>query len=137
MTEGSGEIKVNDRRGQPKPEEKKPEPAHTNGSKAQPSASPQSQAAPSNKQAKPGFRGAIDFSTFIMSMSSSAAVYLGLIEDPATGIVQKNLGHAKQQIDILEMLYHKTQGNLTAEEKGLLEQVLYELKLRYVELSKM
>jgi len=46
---------------------------------------------------------------------------------------QSNLPAAQQMIDILALLEEKTRGNLTAEERQLLEQVLYELRLRFVE----
>ena len=49
---------------------------------------------------------------------------------------QANLAAAKQMIDILSLLEEKTRGNLTAEERQLLDQLLYELRLRFVEASK-
>lgn len=129
--ENNTEIKVNDRRGQDRPEEKKPE------AKAAPKqAEPQAKEAPKSDEKKQTYKGSIDFSNFILSLSTSAAIYMGLIEDPSTGIIQKNLTHARQQIDLIEMLYFKTQGNLTPEEKKLFDQVLYELKVRFVEASK-
>ena len=73
-----------------------------------------------------------NFTTFILSLNSSALVHLGQHADPATGGTAKNLPVAKQTIDVLAMLEEKTQGNLTDEERRLLTNVLYELRLLYV-----
>ena len=75
----------------------------------------------------------INFSTFILSLSTSAAMSLGGYQDPQSGHIPKNLEHAKQSIDILAIIQSKTEGNLTTEEKDLLESTLYELRMRYVE----
>ncbi len=74
----------------------------------------------------------IDFSTFVLSINSSALVQLGLIEDPASGQKTKNLPLAKQTIDLLAMLEEKTKGNLTSDEENILKNVLYELRMLYV-----
>lgn len=74
----------------------------------------------------------IDFSTFVLSINSSALVQLGLIDDPANGKKVKNLPMAKQTIDILGMLEEKTRGNLTSDEENILKNILYELRMLYV-----
>ena len=74
----------------------------------------------------------INFSTFIFSLNTSVLVHLGAIEDPATGKKAKNLPFAKQTIDILGMLEEKTRGNLTDEEKTMLKNILYDLRIIYV-----
>ncbi|MFW6082397.1 MAG: DUF1844 domain-containing protein [Desulfosalsimonas sp.] len=74
----------------------------------------------------------INFTTFIMSLNSSALVHLGQHADPTTGTTAKNLPVAKQTIDVIAMLSDKTQGNLSREEERLLTNVLYELRLLYV-----
>lgn len=74
----------------------------------------------------------IDFSTFVLSINSSALVQLGLIEDPGSGQKTKNLPLAKQTIDLLAMLEEKTRGNLTADEENILKNILYELRMLYV-----
>lgn len=74
----------------------------------------------------------INFSTFIFSLNASALVNLGAIENPATGQKEKNLPLAKQTIDILGMLEEKTSGNLSNDEKNLLKNILYDLRLSYV-----
>ena len=78
----------------------------------------------------------IDFSTFIMSLTSSAFYHLGDIADPETGKTETNLPAVHQTIDMLTMLREKTQGNLNTEENKLLEQLVYELQMKYVAKSK-
>jgi hypothetical protein len=81
--------------------------------------------------------GAISFAAFILSLAHTAAVHFGDIPDPVTGQTgEANLPAAQQMIDILSLLDTKTRGNLTAEERQLLEQILFELRMRYVEVSK-
>jgi hypothetical protein len=85
----------------------------------------------------PDPRQAIDFYTFILSIGSSALVHLGDAPHPETGApVPRNLALAQQSIDILSMLELKTRGNRSPEESKLLDQLLLDLKLRYVEASK-
>ena len=74
----------------------------------------------------------INFPTFVVSLNASALLHLGAIEDPTTGQKTKNLPMAKQTIDILSMLEEKTAGNLNDEEKNLLKNILYDLRLMYV-----
>jgi hypothetical protein len=74
----------------------------------------------------------IDFSTFIFSLNSSALLHLGLMADPSTGRVEKNLPMARQTIDILAMLEEKTRGNLNKDEEQMLKSLLYDLRILYV-----
>jgi hypothetical protein len=79
----------------------------------------------------------ITFVAFILSLAHTAAVHFGDIVDPVSGRkADANLPAAQQMIDILALLDEKTRGNLTAEERQLLEQILFELRLRYVEAKK-
>ena len=79
---------------------------------------------------------ALTFTTFVLSLASSAAIHFGDIPDPLTGgRSEENLEGAAQMIEILALLDQKTRGNLTAEERQILEQVLYELRLRFVQAS--
>jgi hypothetical protein len=78
----------------------------------------------------------IDFSSFIFSLSTSALLHLGEVADPVTGKVEKDLPLAKQTIDILGMLQEKTRGNLNADEGKLLENLLADLRWRYVREAK-
>ncbi len=77
----------------------------------------------------------IDFTTFCISLGSSAFVHLGEVPHPESQELAPNLVLAKQTIDILGMLREKTRGNLSAEEDKLLEHLLLDLRLRYVEKS--
>ena len=78
----------------------------------------------------------LSFTAFVLSLASTAAIHLGDLPDPATGAPGKtNLEGAAQMIEILALLDQKTRGNLTAEERQILEQILYELRLRFVEAS--
>ncbi len=78
----------------------------------------------------------VDFHTFVLSLGSSALLHLGEIENPNDGASQKDLPLAKHTIDILAMLEQKTKGNLTTAEEKLIESLLYDLRLRYVEATK-
>lgn len=78
----------------------------------------------------------IDFATFVLSLSHSALMHLGEAPHPDTNQVEANLPLAKQNIDLLGLLEEKTKGNLTGDEERLLAQVLFDLRMRYVERSK-
>jgi hypothetical protein len=77
-----------------------------------------------------------DFSTFILSLSHSALMHLGEAPHPETGEIEKNLPLARQTIDLISMLEEKTKGNLSGDEERLVGQILFDLRMRYVELSK-
>jgi Domain of unknown function (DUF1844) len=79
---------------------------------------------------------AVDFHTFVLSLGSSALLHLGELEHPDVGAPQMDLPLAKHTIDILAMLEEKTKGNLSPAEAKLIESLLYDLRLRFVELSK-
>lgn len=74
----------------------------------------------------------ITFQNFILSLSTSALIQLGEVEDPHTNRITKNLPLAKQTIDLLGMLKEKTKGNLSADEERLMDHILYDLRMRYV-----
>jgi len=74
----------------------------------------------------------IDFRNFILSLSTSALIQLGEIEDPFTQKQVKNLPLAKQTIDLIGMLKEKTSGNLTPDEERVIDYILYDLRMRYV-----
>ena len=75
----------------------------------------------------------IDFTTFVFSLSSSAAIHLGLAPHPERPDRCENLPMAKQTIDILALLQEKTKGNLTGEEERMLAEVIYNLRIAYVD----
>jgi hypothetical protein len=78
----------------------------------------------------------INFSTFIISLSTQALMHLGEIADPLSGNVSKDIPVAKQMIDIIGMLKDKTKGNLNSGEERLTEEILFDLRMKYVEAVK-
>jgi uncharacterized protein DUF1844 len=91
----------------------------------------------SDEQSPEQAESAVTFLGFVLSLAHTAAVHFGDVPDPVSGqTIPANLPAAQQMIDILALLEEKTRGNLTAEERQLLEQILYELRLRYVEANK-
>ena len=77
----------------------------------------------------------LSFTVFVLSLASTAAIHFGDLPDPSGAKSEPNLEGAAQMIEILSLLDQKTRGNLTAEEREVLDQVLYELRLRFVEVS--
>jgi hypothetical protein len=80
--------------------------------------------------------GELNFSTFMIGLCTQALVHLGEMPDPMTNQATIDLTAARQMIDILGMLQQKTRGNLDKTEADLLEGMLYDLRLRYVERAK-
>lgn len=78
----------------------------------------------------------LDFTTFILSLSHSALLHLGETPHPDTNAVERSLPLARQSIDLLGLLEEKTKGNLTGDEERLLTQILFDLRMRYLELTK-
>jgi hypothetical protein len=79
----------------------------------------------------------VTFIGFVLSLAHTAAFHFGDVPDPVSGQPgQVNLAAAHQIIDILALMQEKTKGNLTAEERQLLEQIVYELQMRFVEATK-
>ena len=78
----------------------------------------------------------IDFATFIFSLATGALINMGLAPDPMTQKKSKNIELAKQNIELLALLQQKTKGNLTSEEQQLMESLLTEVRLRFVDASK-
>jgi uncharacterized protein DUF1844 len=74
----------------------------------------------------------VNFSTFILSIGSSALVQLGEVPDPESGQIMENLLAAKHSIDILSMLQDKTKSCLENDEQQLLDTLLYDLRMKYV-----
>ena len=78
----------------------------------------------------------LSFTAFVVSLATTAAIHLGDMADPTSGQTpEPNLEGAGQMIEILSLLEQKTRGNLSAEERQVLDQVLYELRMRYVEVA--
>ena len=79
----------------------------------------------------------VSFNAFVVSLATTAAVHFGDVPDPESGETPApNLEAAGHAIEMLAMLEEKTQGNLTDEETKFIKQVLYELRMRYVEAKK-
>lgn len=80
---------------------------------------------------------AMDFATFLISLSTSALYHLGLVaEQEGQPPPAPDLPMARQTIDLLEMLEEKTRGNLSDDEAQLLESMLYELRMQFVEVQR-
>jgi hypothetical protein len=77
----------------------------------------------------------LDFSTFVLGIIGTAYVHLGDAPNPE-GRPEKDLSLARQDIDLLGLLQEKTKGNLSGEEERLLDQALYDLRMRFVEVSR-
>jgi hypothetical protein len=78
----------------------------------------------------------MNFSTFVMGLTTQALMHLGEIPDPMHETVHHDLPAAKQMIDLLGILREKTKGNLDAAEEQLLGEMLYDLRMRYVEVAR-
>lgn len=78
----------------------------------------------------------LTFSTFMLSLSTSVLVNLGELPDPATNEKDVNFPLAKQTISLIEVLMEKTKGNLTEEEDRLIGNMLYDLRMKYIEAAK-
>ena len=78
----------------------------------------------------------INFSTFVISLSTQALMHLGEIANPLSGKNETDIPVAKQMIDILGMLQEKSRGNLDASEERLMEDILFDLRMKYVEAVK-
>ena len=76
----------------------------------------------------------LTFSGFILSLATTAAVHFGDIPDPNTGErAEPNLVAAAQMIELIAMLQERTKGNLIEPEERLVDDLLYELRLRFVQ----
>ena len=104
---------------------------------AAPSA-PKAAAAPPRRGAEPGppAEPEVTFTTFMVGLSTQALAALGEISDPVSGARSKDLDAAQQLIDIIGMLREKTRGNLDHDEDGLIEAILFDLRMKYVELAR-
>ncbi len=74
----------------------------------------------------------VTFSTFVMSLNTSVLYHLGELPDPETGKTVLNIDLARHAIDTLVVLEQKTKGNLSEEESELMKNILYDVKMRFV-----
>lgn len=93
-------------------------------------------AAPEPRQAEGAEPEHTMFTEFVMSIASSAFIYLGLMEHPATGRPQVDMMAAKETIDMLAMLREKTKGNLTRGEEKFFDDLLSDLKMQFVSMRR-
>jgi hypothetical protein len=122
-------YKVEDRRYLHKSEEEKAKIREEEAAR-QAGAAPEKEEAPQTSPEMP--QPEINFTSFLISLSSSAFIHLGDIPDPATGETNKDLSLAKQTIDLLGLLREKTRNNLLEEEEKLFDHLLYDLRMRYL-----
>lgn len=89
-------------------------------------------------EARPGAAAepSITFSTFLMGLASSALIHMGAAPNPETGKAEQDWVLARQSLDLLGLLHEKTRGNLTPEESQLFDNLLADLRLRFVEANK-
>ena len=96
------------------------------------------EAPPKQRESRRGERAAAEltFETFIVGLSTQALVHLGEIPDPQGTESKPDLIAAQQLIDIIGILKEKTRGNLDRDEQSLLDAILFELRMKYVERAK-
>jgi len=80
----------------------------------------------------PPAAGAIDFTTFLLGLASSALIHMGAQPHPETGLVQRDESLARQSLDLLALLKEKTRGNLSPEEERLFTMLLTDLRLKFL-----
>ena len=102
---------------------------------AKPEATPEPESA-ATASSGPSDLEPVTFSTFVLGLSTQALMHLGEIESPIAGGVERNLDAAKDVIDVLGILREKTRNNLELAEERLLDSILYDLRMRYVALSR-
>ena len=126
-------FRVSDRRrfadtGEPRPEAAEPE-------RPEEPATPPGAESGSRASAAPPLEP-VNFSTFVLGLSTQVLLHLGEIPNPVTKVIERDLPAAKQVIDILGILNEKTRNNLEQAEQALLDSILYDLRMRYVELMR-
>jgi hypothetical protein len=135
--DGSSGFKVVDRRGfasdGSRREEPDPEPQ---APQARPARTPEPPAPEPEAYEAPAEFGPPGFDTIVSYLSTTAFFQLGLLAGPGGERIPPDLANARRTVDMLEVLQQKTQGNLSTDEAQLLEEVLYELRLSYVEIQK-
>ncbi len=80
--------------------------------------------------------GSVDFSTHVLSLASTALIALGKMPGPDDDVLPVDLETARHLIDVLGMLEHKTKGNLDESEHKLLQSLIYDLRVSYVDAEK-
>lgn len=83
-----------------------------------------------------GDEGELTLASFVMSLATQAMMQLGEIPPPPGVRMEKNIGHAKQTIDILSMLFEKTKGNRDEGEEKLFDDILHSLRISFIKAAK-
>lgn len=135
QSEGKGFTVQDRRRFSPETGEARKDAPEEAAGTAQP-ASATTQSAEPARESEPEALPEINFSAFVISLSTQALMNLGEIANPVSGKVEVDVPVAKQMIDILGMIKDKTRGNLNASEDRLMEDILFDLRMKYVEAVK-
>lgn len=134
-TEGKGFTVQDRRRFSPETGEARPESSES-PTETEPAAAPsEAQDSPTHEASSQPLPE-INYSTFIISLSTQALMHLGEVPSPLSGKVESDVPAAKQMIDLLAMLREKTRGNLNANEDRLMQDILFDLRMKYVEAVK-
>lgn len=127
---------IRDRRGRTEAERSSAaEPSAKQPSATQPDTQEPPRESSSQAQPGPGAEAPVTFSGFIFSLGSSALMLMGESIDPRHPNPPVNLPQAKEIIDILSVMESKTQGNLTDDERAVLTDMLYTLRMKYVDMA--
>ena len=133
--DASSGFKVVDRRGFSADGSRREEPVHDAKGTEAPGA-PQPPAPEPAEYEEPADLGPPGFDTIVSYLSTTAFFQLGLLAGPGGQHIPPDLVNARRTIDMLEVLQHKTRGNLSSEEAQLLEEALYELRMGFLEIQK-
>jgi hypothetical protein len=124
-------FRVTDKRGFQ--EDKEPGAPEVSGkAEAQPASEPFIKTEEKSPAQEASSRPPIDFLSYIVSYYTQGMVLLGEVPNPYTNKKEEDIDAARHMIDILSMIEQKTKGNLSQEEKQLLESVVYELRMKYM-----
>ena len=129
-------FRVTDRRRFAETGESRDETPPDTAAEAPPTARPSEQTEAPPDQQREILGEPVNFSTFVLGLSTQALLHLGEIPNPMTKAIERDLEAAKHVIDILGILQEKTRNNLDAGEDALLASVLYDLRMRYVDLTR-
>ena len=133
--EGKGFTVQDRRRFSPETGEAREDAADSREKAAPAAQSSEAQAAPASEAHQEPLPE-INFSTFVISLSTQALMHLGEIANPVSGKIDPDLPAAKQMIDMVGMIKEKTSGNLNANEARLIQDILFDLRMKYVEAVK-
>lgn len=114
----------------------KSEPKQSPGISSPPTDEPKSDSSPEPEAAFQSSAGPVNFMSFILGMAQTALFQMGLIQFQGSEKPTKDMNGARQTIDIIAMIEEKTRGNLTDDEKKVINDTLFQLRMAFVEVSK-